>query len=404
MAEILGKELTDQSAGCVNCHAVAVEAGVPKHPTFDLTDGVTCAVCHGSYKEWVDKHGGLESDEWRQLSRTAKEEKFGMTDLWDAAKRTTVCASCHIGNADEGKFVTHEMYAAGHPPLPGFELATFGDSMPRHWELLREKTPAVQKILHYDASKLEQVELVLVSAAASFREAMNLLAAQAKQCMEGGQSQPRLLDFANFDCYSCHHDLKAPSWRAKRGYQAPPGRPMPRPWPTALITVAVRHATEDAQAGAELKKFDDHLHKVTQAFGARPFGDPQSVAIATTEASDWANQLVKSLQDATYTQADAKQILGDLTKVSDLEQLDYDSARQIAWAFTRIYSELEPKPASHREIAQRTERLELQLNLNLPSGQDREILKELPKALETIADYDPDVFRTTMDELGKLLD
>ena len=32
-----------------------------------------------------------------------------------------MCLSCHLGNAREGRVVTHEMYAAGHPPLPGFE-------------------------------------------------------------------------------------------------------------------------------------------------------------------------------------------------------------------------------------------------------------------------------------------
>ena len=62
-----------------------------------------------------------------------------MTDLWDPVKRATKCASCHIGNPGEQKVVTHAMYAAGHPPLPGLETATFSDAMPRHWEYLREK-------------------------------------------------------------------------------------------------------------------------------------------------------------------------------------------------------------------------------------------------------------------------
>ena len=35
--------------------------------------------------------------------------------------------------------MTHEMYAAGHPPLPSIEVATFANSIPRHWWLLAEK-------------------------------------------------------------------------------------------------------------------------------------------------------------------------------------------------------------------------------------------------------------------------
>ena len=35
----------------------------------------------------------------------------------------------------------HEWYAAGHPPLPSFELATFESQMPAHWKSLREKGP-----------------------------------------------------------------------------------------------------------------------------------------------------------------------------------------------------------------------------------------------------------------------
>ena len=67
------------------------------------------------------------------MSREEKQKDWGMTDLWNPVNRTQVCSSCHIGDADPDKhrFVTHAMYAAGHPPLPAFETAAFSDSMPR---------------------------------------------------------------------------------------------------------------------------------------------------------------------------------------------------------------------------------------------------------------------------------
>ena len=72
-----------------------------------------------------------------------------MTDLWDPVTRGKKCVSCHIGNPDpeEEKVVTHAMYAAGHPPLPGIEVATFSDAQPRHWQYLREKKAEVQRTL-----------------------------------------------------------------------------------------------------------------------------------------------------------------------------------------------------------------------------------------------------------------
>ena len=36
------------------------------------------------------------------------------------------------------------MYAAGHPPLPGFEIATFTQQMPKHWVDFADKSADVQ--------------------------------------------------------------------------------------------------------------------------------------------------------------------------------------------------------------------------------------------------------------------
>ena len=44
-----------------------------------------------------------------------------------------LCLSCHVGNAAQGKVITHAMYAAGHPPLPAMDIATFALNQPQHW-------------------------------------------------------------------------------------------------------------------------------------------------------------------------------------------------------------------------------------------------------------------------------
>src|SRR5262249_11781730 len=147
--------------------------------------------CHGAYKEWFVEHG-VFAKAWREMSREDKETKKGMFDLWNPVKRAEKCASCHIGNRAERKVLTHEIYAAGHPPLPSFEAATFSDQMPRHWQYLAEKKPEVQQLLHFDG-KLERTHLALVSAAVSLREAMKLVAEEAAECAQEPDA-PKALD------------------------------------------------------------------------------------------------------------------------------------------------------------------------------------------------------------------
>src|SRR5262249_32957402 len=147
-------------------------------------------------------------------------------------------------------------FAAGHPPLPGFEPTVFSDAMPRHWQYLREKPPNIQKDLQYDGREYEQTKLVLVGAAVSLAESMRLLAEQCAKAATG-------LDYANFDCYACHHDLKTQSWRQKYGFAGKPGRVPMRPWPTVLVRLAIEHAEEDpAQAKTQTAKLDNYLQQL----------------------------------------------------------------------------------------------------------------------------------------------
>ena len=142
-----------------------------------------CCACHGAYADWVDVHGGLQVAKWRRLTRKQKEDWYGMKDLWDPIKRTQLCLSCHVGNVGQQKFVTHEMYAAGHPPLPSIEVATFSEGMPRHWETWKEKaerlTAMKKDIKEYyptyepETAKFEQSQLVLVGGTAALRGRSN---------------------------------------------------------------------------------------------------------------------------------------------------------------------------------------------------------------------------------------
>jgi Cytochrome c554 and c-prime len=416
IAKSMGIADVSKDMRCISCHAQYIPPDKYKQladvETYKIEDGVSCVACHGAYEEWVGAHYstiGAKRNEWRGLSREDKEKRFGMTDLWDPGKRAQKCASCHVGSAQEGKVVTHEMFAAGHPPLPGLEVATFSDDMPRHWqylkEKLKEKTSADDRELltrYYHQPDCERTSLALHAGSVALQEAMSLLAAQAERCAKAQDVEHQTLDLARFDCYACHHELKIPSWRQARGYAGSPGRPQFRPWPLALVRLGLRHVSR-TQGDQEWNELKQELTQLTSAFDAQPFGDPALVYAAAGRLADASKKLTEKLSQAKYDQPAARHLLRELCALAVSETPDYDSARQMAWAFGVIYSDLEPQPANDLEIQKQVAVLKQALKLDLPSGQNRKIEDALPESLRAINDYDPAVFRHTFLALSKLI-
>jgi hypothetical protein len=402
MGEILGIAVTE-AAACTNCHgtAGAAEAG----QRFDVVEnGVSCVACHGAYQDWVLRHQLPDDPSWRVNTREQKEKQFGMTDLWDPVTRATKCASCHIGSPKEMKVVTHAMYAAGHPPLPGLETATFSDAQPRHWQYLREKNEAARKDLKFNPAKREQTELVAVSGIVALRETMRLFAEQARQDGLVKQPETHWPDFARFDCYACHHDLQVPSWRQARGYLGAPGRPTTPAWPDVLVQLGIAIADPDGSKN-RAAQFQQGVSAFRDATGGRPFGDRGRSASAAQALADWADGVCKDLHGLTE---DPKQVVVDGTRALGLMRqlgkmaaegpLDYDSARQIALAFRTIYletREVDPSVRFDPEINKLLADLDGQFLLHLPAaGIQQPIVKTLGDRLKAVTDFGPEEFRS----------
>lgn len=362
---------------CLNCHGFSERAKVmPEDREKVVKEGVSCVVCHGAFKEWVDKHHGTfvkdERLRWRQLSRQEK-EKWGMSDLWDPAKRASLCASCHVGSAEkgQGRVLTHEMYAAGHPPLPSFEPAKFSDAM-RHWD--------------YRGKQKEQAQLVAVGAAVTFESSMRLLAADS-----------RSTDVARFDCAACHHDLRSPSWRQQRGYGGgAPGRPPAPVWPSALLRAAAGHADGYDHIGESLKEYDERSARLKESFSKKPYGEPVQVAEEAGKLAAWAAELAKRVAAKPMDEAAARRFLRALCDLPPGELLDYDSARQVAWAIEMVAADLGAKPKAL--VA-----LDGELLLKLPSGRKQSIVDQLGEALKVRARYDPQMFRKRIADISEAL-
>ena len=187
MGKILNIDQPSKSEKCLVCHALYVPPDL-RATTFQLDDGVSCENCHGPAVGWLGPH---TTENWKHLS-AAEKSKYGMYDTRDLVKRSEKCATCHVGTAD--KQVDHEMIAAGHPDLT-FELDSFSAAMPRHWKVAREETPWIG------------VQSWAIGQAVQLRESLNRLSRRA--------SSSTWPDYAELDCFACHHALTAASdsWR-----------------------------------------------------------------------------------------------------------------------------------------------------------------------------------------------
>jgi hypothetical protein len=403
MGRILNIKDVTKHPGCVSCHSVPFDKDkFDRDESFHEEEGVSCVACHGADVGWLDMHGSataLKRKRWRDLARGEKERKYGMTDLWDPVKWARLCASCHVGNAEENKVVTHEMYAAGHPPLPGIEIASFSDYMPRHWQYLREKDKKIQDLLKINKAEaeLERTNLVAVGTLVTLEESMKLLAAQAKDA----KSWP---EFAQFDCYACHHDLKTKSWRVERGYSGTPGRPPLRPWPTALAELGIYQSArgDKAKIDGYSRDFKWKLQALQEALEVRPFGKAEAVARQAQELSDWAKRHAESIgaQAAKYDPTTPRRLLAELLRVEKHTTPDYDSARQIAWAFRVLQQEVGPKAKGSLEASPQWKALDKEMNLALPRGREFKILNTLPYSLDRISNYDPVMFRNNLEAVA----
>lgn len=392
MGKLLGVDVTTAAAGCIACHAMPF-AEERRGDQFRIEDGVSCDGCHGPSSEWLTPH--FTDKNWRTLPAAEKEQK-GFLDVRNPIKRSKMCLSCHVGNAAEKKFVSHEMYAAGHPPLPGIELQTFCESLPKHWRNPGEKPEWVRRQLGHADGELYVTQSLLLGGAVALRQSLELLGATAAR-QDANHVWPEL---AQFDCSACHHDLRSRSWRQERGYNAAPGRPPFRSWPVALAKLSLLHA------GRTAGDLDAMLKPVHLAVAAQPFGKPDEITLHAGKAVTWIDaDLLAALGEKPCDRAAAINLLRALCDIAVEAVPEYDSARQLAWAFRAVYFELFPAAAARDpRVVQVLGQLEHDLQLKLPSRQRNETIEgSLAGSLRVIADYDPQSFRQQFQKLKSAL-
>lgn len=315
-----------RTAACVACHTRPADEPPVEEENEFVHAGISCETCHGPGSGYFEPH--MEKA-WRFLTSTEK-EALGMRDLRDPVTKAANCLSCHLGEVGTGRVLSHEMYAAGHPPLPAFEMEAFSAGMGRHWKRVWEKGTRVQAAAAqagYATEGASDLARTLVGSLATLRASATLIEAYAAASLADGEARP-WPELALYDCQACHHDLVVPSWRQEAGYGGlVPGRPSLVRWPRALAGVAL----EAAGGGGDV---DALLAPHVALLNRRPFGDPVGledlpgsplVALDTAIAT-----IARWPRDASLEGREAE--IARRLAAAGGRAGDFESARLVAWA------------------------------------------------------------------------
>jgi hypothetical protein len=221
-----------------------------------------------------------------------------MPDLADPRVHAKACVGCHVGGQGD---VTHDLIAAGHPRLM-FEFTSYHANMPPHWRPRKES----------------DAELWAIGQLASAEAA---LALTAKRADAGAWPE-----FAEYDCFACHHALSVPSWRQSEKR----GRPGEMPW------------------GSWYFAFTRDLAGPTPALDALAT-TMQSLHTHRADARQQAKNAILDLQRRRVGIADAGRVLDRFKRGTLQVDPSWDSAEQL---YLAMYA-LQPSASLDRLEAER---------------------------------------------------
>lgn len=308
MGKYLGIEKPQEAAICLNCHASNPKME-HRGRKFTTGDGVGCESCHGPSEKWIAIH---DQANWGAMGDEQK-AALGFINTKDVLVRAKVCMGCHVGS-ELDQDVYHDLIAAGHPRL-NFEFSSYHTNMERHWRTSNDLK------MHPDLAGRGWI----VGQLASAQAAIQLLAHRAAQ-------EKVWPEFAEYDCFACHHDLADPSWRQKRGY---PGRkPGSLPWgswytsmPMSLVQILEGQAS--TAAGEKLQA----LNTLMQS----PYPDPKQVSQVAREASAALQTLLVEVNGSRLSREKAAEVFKQLaTKATTTAAGSWDAAAQAALGFAAM--------------------------------------------------------------------
>ncbi len=214
---------------CLACHTTTRPAAERERTASLDSDGVGCESCHGAASNYIGPH---TTAAWTTLDAAAKFDK-GLMKTKDLRVRAEICAGCHVGERSADglivRDVNHDLIAAGHPRL-SFEFSAYLENMPPHWDEKYNK--AGENGLGVSAENFA-ARAWAVGRLTTIKAALTLLerrlpepekraaaAAAPPEPLPGinPANKPPMApwpEFAEFGCFSCHHDLRDQPWNRK---------------------------------------------------------------------------------------------------------------------------------------------------------------------------------------------
>lgn len=277
---------------CLDCHVTNAPTNL-RGPRFSFDDGVGCESCHGAAEKWLGLH---VTSAWKtEYATPVQKAEVGMTDLKDIKLRLTKCASCHVSTP--GAEVNHDLIAAGHPRMV-FEAGAMHANLPKHWDAVAEKkaNPAIE------------AKIWAVGQAVGAESTLRVLSARADDV---ARPWP---EFAEFDCFACHHDLNDPSWRQRRGYSQKPGALPWASWPLPMIDSLSKNGPAAAP-----KEVEATIYELSRLM-AQPYPSRPKVATEAKRGADALAAWAAELNAASFGQPETlkllKQVLASSTSDS----------------------------------------------------------------------------------------
>jgi len=352
IAKIMELPSPDKAPRCLACHALDLPED-QRARTFDVSDGVGCENCHGPASAWLGPHTQTGWDYQQSL-------QLGMYNTRDLVKRSEKCLTCHLGTPD--KTVDHELIAAGHPDLY-FELNSFMAVMPAHW---KEKEAEMDPWFG--------VRVMAVGQAVQLREQLRRVARESQNGIWP--------EYAELDCFACHHNLVAAkdSWRQERGY--PDRRPGNAPFNLSRYVV-LRHVVQDSDPGAmtDLKAGVDRVYTDVTRLNSNRL----EVSSEASAAAELADRLAPRLNSMKFDQAQTMRLLKSISgDADDISQQGERPAEQATMALDALYFAY----TKNDKLAN--------------DGQIREAIKALFRQLDDPSAYDGFKFAMAMKSLNAL--
>jgi hypothetical protein len=339
MGRLIGlKDTPDKEQRCLVCHSLDAPDNA-RARTFDSSDGVSCESCHGPASNWLGNHTRGENNpqpanNWSHAQSVA----VGMKDLRDPAARAENCLRCHVGEkgatTEQDKNVDHELIAAGHPDLY-FELASFSAAMPKHWVEMGDKPRTQRPDPFYDVRAL------------ATGQAVHLQKQLERVTRNAGKIWP---EYADLDCFACHHSLTSAetSWYQERGY--PNRRPGNPAWNLSRFVI-LRQVLNEVSPD-DSRELEGNISRLYTLITSLNGDKNQAAALANTTAQE-VSRIVPKVRDASYDQARTSRLMKAIVADTDnITRQGERPAEQAIMALQSLYNAYasKAKPANDAAI------------------------------------------------------